>query len=107
MGERKISTFVFLDCEATGLPDSRTRMTELSLVAAHREVIIFVFFFFYMHNIVIFLTQSILLLPLTTFMIQLNHVSLVDFALHVLGTGVSLQKETTTCSQQAYYMLLS
>ena len=106
MGERKISTFVFLDCEATGLPDSRTRMTELSLVAAHREVIIFVFFF-YMHNIVIFLTQSILLLPLTTFMIQLNHVSLVDFALHVLGTGVSLQKETTTCSQQAYYMLLS
>ena len=106
MGERKISTFVFLDSEATGLPDSRTRMTELSLVAAHREVIIFVFFF-YMHNIVIFLTQSILLLPLTTFMIQLNHVSLVDFALHVLGTGVSIQKETTTCSQQAYYMLLS
>ena len=106
MGERKISTFVFLDCEATGLPDSRTRMTELSLVAAHREVIIFVFFF-YIHNIVIFLTQSILLLPLTTFMIQLNHVSLVDFALHVLGTGVSIQKETTTCSQQAYYMLLS
>lgn len=47
MGERKISTFVFLDSEATGLPDSRTRMTELSLVAAHREVIIFVFFFLY------------------------------------------------------------
>ena len=36
-GHGEIQTFVFLDTEATGLQNTRPRITELSLVAVHRE----------------------------------------------------------------------
>jgi len=40
MCNREISTFVFVDCEATGLAGSKPRITELSLVAAHRKALL-------------------------------------------------------------------